>query len=87
MKDIKHNRRDFQSVTWVMPKGWDFGRYSRGWGSKLIPNFNQISCVSFSHEWHVQRHIFFVPRPCGLGEGPKGQISLDLNYKVNFKDV
>ena len=23
----------------------------------------------------------------GLGEGPKGQISLNLNYKVNFKDI
>ena len=22
----------------------------------------------------------------GPGEGPKGQISLNLNYKVNFKD-
>ena len=25
MKDTKHIRRDFHSVTWVMPKGWDFG--------------------------------------------------------------
>ena len=24
--------------------------------------------------------IFLVPRPWGLGEGPKGQISLNLNY-------
>ena len=30
--------------------------------------------------------IFGVPAPWGLGEGPKGQISLNLNYKVNFKD-
>ena len=30
--------------------------------------------------------IFWVPTPWGLGEGPKGQISLNLNYKVNFKD-
>ena len=29
--------------------------------------------------------IFGVPAPWGLGEGPKGQISLNLNYKVNFK--
>ena len=27
--------------------------------------------------------IFGVPEPWGLGEGPKGQISLDLNYKVS----
>ena len=30
--------------------------------------------------------IFCVPAPMGPGEGPKGQISLNLNYKVNFKD-
>ena len=33
------------------------------------------------------RHNLFGhhPPPC-LGEGPKGQISLNFNYKVNFKD-
>ena len=25
MKDTKHIRRDFYSVTWVIPQGWDFG--------------------------------------------------------------
>ena len=30
--------------------------------------------------------ILLVPASWGLGEGPKGQISLNLNYKVNFKD-
>ena len=30
--------------------------------------------------------FFGVPPPWGLGEGPKGQISFNLNYKVNFKD-
>ena len=39
---------------------------------------NQIWCVSCSHKWGVQRHIFFS------GEGPRGQISLNFNYKVNF---
>ena len=34
----------------------------------------------------MQRHIFLVPIPWGPGEGPKGQISLNLNHKVNFKD-
>ena len=27
----------------------------------------------------------FGPAPCGPGEGSKGQISLNFNYKVNFK--
>ena len=25
LKDTKHIRRDFYSVAWVMPQGWDFG--------------------------------------------------------------
>ena len=25
MNDTKHIRRDFYSVAWVMPQGWDFG--------------------------------------------------------------
>ena len=25
MKDTKHIRRNFNSVAWVMPQGWDFG--------------------------------------------------------------
>ena len=29
---------------------------------------------------------FFGPAPWGPTEGPKGQISLNFNYKVNFKD-
>ena len=29
--------------------------------------------------------IFFWPSPLGHGEGPKGQISFNFNYKVNFK--
>ena len=29
--------------------------------------------------------IFWVPTPWVPGEGPKGQILLNLNYKVNFK--
>ena len=39
---------------------------------------NQIWCVCCSHEWGVQRHIFFGPAPWGPGEGPKGQISLNI---------
>ena len=59
-----------------------------GLGVKIyfFPKFNQIWCMSFSHEWHVQRHNFLFPAPGALGSGKKGQISLNLNYKVNFKD-
>ena len=30
--------------------------------------------------------FFFCPAPWGPGEGSKGQISFNFNYKVNFKD-
>ena len=87
MKDIKHIRQDFHSVAWVMPQGWDLGvLWGVGGPFFFSPKFNQIWCVSYLHQWHMQRHNFFVPTPWGPGEGPKGQISLNLNYRVNFKD-
>ena len=42
--------------------------------------FNQIWCVSYSHEWSVQCQLFFCPAPWGPGEGSKGQISFNFNY-------
>ena len=32
---------------------------------------NQIWCVSYSHEWGVQRHIFLAPPPGALERGQK----------------
>ena len=39
---------------------------------------NQIWCGSCSHEWGAQQHFFFSPPPWGPGEGPKGQISINI---------
>ena len=36
MKDTKHIRRDFHSVTLVMPQGWDFGALGVPRGSTNI---------------------------------------------------
>ena len=36
MKDTKHIRRDFHSVPWVMPQGWDFGALGCPGGQKKI---------------------------------------------------
>ena len=86
MKNVKHIRRDFHSVPWVMPQGWDLRGY-RGVGGQIffLLEFSQIWCVSYSHEWHMQRHKFFGPSSWDPEEGPKGQISLNFNYQVNFK--
>ena len=73
MKDIKHIRRDFHSVAWVMPQGSDLGV---PWGvewSKIFffPKFNQIWCVSNLYQWHMQRHNFFGPHSLGPWGGTK----------------
>ena len=34
MKDTKHIRRNFHSVHWVMPEGWNFGALGVPRGSK-----------------------------------------------------
>ena len=87
MKDIKHIKPDFHLAAWVMPKGWDLGvPWGLGVKQFFFQKFNQIWCVSYLNECQIQWHHFWVQAPWGIGEGPKGQISLNLNYKVNFKD-
>ena len=64
--------------------GFSFGRLGHapgvgllgywGWGQKFNSSkFIHIWRVGYSHEWHVQRHIFFGPAPLGPGEGKKGK--------------
>ena len=56
---MKHIRRDFHSVAWVMPQGWDLGApWGVGGSKNFFPKFNQIWYVSYLHEWHMQRHKF-----------------------------
>ena len=38
---------------------------------KKIPKFNQIWCVSYLHQWHMQRHNYFGPHPLGPWGGAK----------------
>ena len=40
---------------------------------------NQIWCVCCSHVWGVQQHFFLAPPP---GEGPKGQILLNIKFQL-----
>ena len=59
------------------PGDWGVG------GQKL--NVSEIQ-PNLMCELLLQRYNFFGPRPLDLGETPNGQISLNSNYKVNFKD-
>ena len=36
MKDTKHIRQEFHSVTWVMPQGWDFKALGVPRGSTVV---------------------------------------------------
>ena len=45
-----------------------------GLGCQFFLKSTQSWCVSYLHEWHMQQHIFWVPRPLGPWEGAKGQI-------------
>ena len=69
-------------------QGWDLG-YRGGLGVKnfFFPKFNQILCVSYSHEWHMHRHNFLGPPPSlGPWEGSKGQLPLDFFESVGICD-
>ena len=82
MKDIKHIRRDFHSVAWVPGDGTYW--YRGGWGGGVKKNpRNLISLVCLLTSMAHATALFLGPR--GLGEGLKGQISLNLYHRVKFK--
>ena len=87
MKDIKHIRRDFHLAAWVMPQGWDLGVPWGVVGSKKIffPKFNQIWCVSYLHEWHMQRHHFLGPYPLGPWGGAKRSNIIKSELQSQFQ--
>ena len=84
MKDIKHIRRDFHLAAWIKPKGWHLGV---PWGVKKIfsPKFNQIWCVSYLHECHMQQHHFLGPRPLGPWGGPKRSNIIKSELQSQFQ--
>ena len=47
------------------------GTVGVGGSNFVFPKFNQILCVSYLHEWHMQRHQFLCPRPLGPWGGAK----------------
>ena len=58
-----------------MPRGETWG-YRGGLGVNFFfLKFNQIWCVSYSHEWHMHWHNFLGPRPLGPLGGVKNLIS------------
>ena len=86
MKDIKHIRRDFHLVPWVMSQGSDYGvPWGVIWSEFFFPKFNQVCCVSNLHQWHMQRHFFLVPTPWGPREGLKRSNIIKSQSKSQFQ--
>ena len=50
-----------------------------------LPKFNQIWCVSDSHEWHMQRHNFLGPHPLGPWEGAKRSNLIQFQLLSQFQ--
>ena len=85
LKYIKHIRRDFHSVAWVMPQVWDLGV---PWGlgdQTFFPKFNQIWCVSYLHELHMQHHNFLGPRLLGPWGGAKRSNIIKSQLQSHFQ--
>ena len=86
MKDIKHIRRDFHLVSWVMSQGSGLG----GAGGQKINFLNMVM-------WHIKLKgmsskpgytEMFLPydQTGDLGMGSKGQISLDFFESMGICD-
>ena len=73
LKDIKHIRRDFHSVAWVMPQGWDLGVPWGVGGSKNFVSQIQPDLVCELLTWmaHATAQFFRSPPPGALGRGKK----------------
>ena len=86
LKDMKHIRRDFHYVAWVMPQGRDLGvAWGVGGSKNFFPKFNQIWCVSYLHEWHMQRHNFLGPRLLGPWGGAKRSNIIKSQLQSQFQ--
>ena len=75
LKDIKHIRR--------VGLGGTVG----GWGGPktFFPKFNQIWCVSYLHEWHMQRRKFLGPRLLGPLGGAKRSNIIKSQLQSQFQ--
>ena len=73
-KDIKHIRRDYHSVAWVMPQGSDLGVPLGGWvvQKKLFSEIQpDLVCELLTSMAHATAQFFGSPPPGALGRGQK----------------
>ena len=88
IKDIKHIRRDFYSVTWVMPQGTDFG--GTGGGGHFFLSTIKIGVWVTHMNGTCNGTIFWAPTPLGPLEGAKKvkchSISITQSISNNLKN-
>ena len=85
MKDIKHIRRDFHSVAWVMPQEWGYRGDWGCWGVKIFSSEIQPNLVCEIHEWHMQGHNFFGLQPPGPWGGAKRSNIIKFHLQSQFQ--
>ena len=80
-------------------QGWDLGVPWGGGGGGgggggvglgahfFFPKFNQILCVSYSHEWHMHRHNIWGHTPWGLREGSKIKFLNMVMWHIKLKGM
>ena len=59
MKDTKHFRRDFHSVAWVMPQGWDFGGLGVPRGSNFFFQHGHVAYQNNGDEEQNRMQVKF----------------------------
>ena len=85
MKYIKHIRRDFYSVAWVMPQGWD----TRCWGTKIKFSEHSHVAIQIKKGWSVDQDTlksFTLESNWWPLGGSKGQIPFDFFKSVGICD-
>ena len=91
MKDIKHIRRDFHLVAWVMPQGSDLGvPWGVGWSKKIFSSEIQpdLVCELLTSMAHETAQFFWSPPPGALRRDQKvkhHKISITKSISKIFK--
>ena len=82
MKDTKHIRREFYSVAWVMPQGWDFGALGYPGVNFFFKHGHVAYQIDGDDEQNKLQVTFSSWRQTGdLGVRSTGQISFTCQFQ------
>ena len=76
----------FRRLGHACPRVWDLGvPWGVGGPKNFFPKIYQIWCVSYLHEWHMQRHNFLGPRLLGPWGGAKRSNIINSQLQSQFQ--